>query len=194
MLEVSSVAAQLYRLGPGLGAIAELWARAVCEWERAVGGIRGGFHPRCSGTVHKRAPSPLLLVPVSSLVPFYPDPGLGPALVGQTCLIAGDLRGSLGCWLALGTTTRPALLFLLGLCGSAALVGEKQPCLPSCHPGSHPSPCSGRSQTKSISEKLCYPVKGELVFVRAPSALEPWEVVVGLAECLLMGLLAGEGW
>lgn len=166
-----------------------------------MGSIRRGLHLCCSEIAHKRTPSPLLLVPVPSLVPFCPEPDPDRALlvwcpvsVGQTCLIAGDLPGNLACWLALGTTTGPALLFLLGLCGSAALVGEGQPCLPCCHPSSHPLLHSGRSRTKSVPEKLCCPGKGELVFVCAPSALEPWEVVGGLAERLLMGLLAGEGW
>lgn len=106
---------------------------------------------------------PFLLASVPRLVPCYPDPDLAlllwcPASVGHTCLTMGDLPGSLGCRLALGTTTGPALLFLLELCGSAALVGEGQP---SCRP----SPRSGCSWTKSISEKLCCPIKGDLMLV-----------------------------
>lgn len=94
-----------------------------CVRERAVGSIRG--------TARRCTSSPLLLVPGPSPVPCWLDPDLAwcPASAGQTCLIAGDLPGSLGCWVILGTTTGPALLLLLGLCGLQ----------PRCSPASLPA-------------------------------------------------------
>lgn len=95
------------------------WYRAAGALARAVGITHG--------TAQRGTPSPLLLVPV----PYYLDPDLAsltwcPVPAGQTCLIAGDLPGSLGCQLILGATPGPALLLLWGF------VGLQPRCSPAC--------------------------------------------------------------
>lgn len=82
------------------------------------------------GTAQRCTPSPLLLVPVPILVPCYLNSDLAsltwcPASAGQTCSMAGDLPGSLGCWVILGTTPGPDLLLLWGFV---------QPCMSCCNP------------------------------------------------------------
>lgn len=167
------------------------WYRAAlalcCVWERAVGSIYG--------TAQRCTPSPLLLVPVPRLVPCYLDPDLAsltwcPASAGQTCLIARDLPGSLGYWVTLGTTTGPALLLLWGLCGPAASL---QPCMPCCNPTPIPHPTLGApSQNLSLRNSAVHHGRVSVWYV-CWELWSPWKVVVGLAKCLLTGLLPGEG-
>lgn len=154
---------------------------------------QGCVRERAVENIHGTAQMFLLLVSVLSLVLCYLDPDITlrawcPASAGQTCLVAGDLPGSLGCQVILGTPTGPALLFLVGLCGPAALV---QPYMPCCHPSSHPATRPGCSQTKSVSEQLCCPSREmDNVWYACWELWSLWEVDGGLAACLLAGLLA----
>lgn len=184
-VSTSPVGSAVHASGQHQHSAALALARAV--WGRALGSIHG--------TAQRCTPLPLLLVPVPRLVPCCLDPDLAslfwcPASAGQTCLIAGHLPGSLGSWVILGTCIGPALLLLLGLCGAAASV---QPCMPCCNLAPIPHPTLGTPREHlSLGNSAVHQGRISLWYV-CWELWSPWEVVVGLAKCLLTGLFAGEG-